>query len=327
MKVYVVDAHMLAGYDFSVERRIIEQGGHQLVIEQCRNEEEIIKKCADADAILDILTPMGPKSINALRRCKVLVRYGVGYDSVDVKAATAKGIKVCNVPHYCVPEVALHTVALILAACRNLLNCTMNIRAGKFGGSGNTLRTMRRQSRQTVGLIGFGYISRAVGKYLKSAGFSIAAYDPYLDDAVFTKANVRHMELDSLFSAADIISVHAPYTRETHHMINKEAFAKMKDGVILVNTARGPLVCEADLIHALRSGKVGAAGLDVFEKEPFSHRDHPFFRMDNVILTPHIAYKSVESTVELFMQTAQSAVAVLGGTDIPNIVNRRELGL
>lgn len=327
MKVYLVDAQQFGASDFAVERGIIEAAGHEFIVESCKNEDDIIQKCADADAILDVYTHMGEKSINALDKCQVLVRYGIGYDSFDVKAATAKGIKVCNIPHYCIPEVAIHTASLVLATSRNLLNHTLNMRAGNYNSGIQGFYKMRRPSCQTVGLVGFGNIARTVGGYLKAAGYSLIAYDPFLPDAAFEQAGAKKVELDELFAQADIITVHTPYTDETHHILNKDAFAKMKDGVIIVNTARGPLICEEDIVAALQSGKVGAAGLDVFEQEPFRPADHPFYHMNNVILSPHAAYESAESTVELFKQVATTAVKVLAGEIPPNVVNRKELGI
>ena len=327
MKVYMIDSYRRRGYDFSSERSIIEEAGHELILKECHNDDDIVRECPDADAILNIYTSMGKKSIDALDRCKVLVRYGIGYDNFDVRAATEKGIMVCNIPHYCIPEVAIHATALILGATRNLLNYTYNMREAKYNGGSGSFYQMRRPSTQKVGLVGFGNISSTVAGYVKAMGYGVLAYDPYLDDSVFEKAGVERADFDTVLSESDIISIHVPYSKETHHILDSAAFNKMKDGVIIVNTARGPLIEEAALVEALKSRKVGAAGIDVFEEEPFRPEDHPFYHMNNVILSPHAAYNSAESVVELNKQVAMTAVAVLNGEVPYNAVNKKDLGL
>ncbi len=325
MKAYIVDAQIFANYDCSIEKKVFDEAGIEFVIERCKNEEEIAERCADAEAILDIYTPMGPKSMDKLKNCKVLVRYGIGYDTFDVEAATQRGIKVCNIPHYCIPEVATHASALILATSRQLLNYTMTIRRGEWNAVKGL--QMRRPSSQIVGLAGFGNIAREVAKRMQALEYQVVAYDPFLDNEMFKKAGVKRVELEELFKTADIISLHTPLTKETEHLVNKDTIAQMKDGVIIVNTARGPIVCQEDLLEALQSGKVAAAGLDVFETEPFKDKDHPFCRMDNVILSPHASFNSLEASAALSQQVAETAVAVLKGEVPYNVVNKKELGL
>ena len=327
MKVYIVDRHNMPGRDFSIERGIIENAGHELIVESCHNEDEIIAKCSDANAILNTYTYMGEKSMKGLKDCKVMVRYGIGFDSFDADAATEAGIIICNIPHYCVEEVATHTAALILAVTRNLLSYTMNMRAGNYGIGSEEFLKMRRPSTQTLGLLGFGNIARTLGGYMKAFGYQIIAYDPYLDDAMFEKHDAHRVNLGELFAQADIISVNAPYTKETHHIINADSISKMKDGVVIVNTARGPLISEEAILAGLQSGKVAGAGLDVFEREPFAPKDHPFYHMNNVIISPHAAYNSAEATTALLQLVAHTAVAVLGGDYSVSIVNRKELGI
>lgn len=328
MKIYAIDTHVFAkaGYDFSLYREVIEAAGYEFIMETCRNEEEVVQRCADADAIINTYVKMTEKSMSRLKNCKVMVRTGVGYDSFDVDAATSLGIKICNIPTYCSPEVATHTTALLLAAARNLLLYTMNVRAGEFDQTdGKNFPVMHRPSARTVGLVGFGRISRIVAKQLKGIDYNVVAYDPYLDSSVFAEMDVQKMELDELFAVSDIICTLTPYTGETHHIIDAAAIGEMKDGVILVNTARGALIDETALIEGLRSGKIAAAGLDVFETEPFNDPNHPLCRMDNVILTPHAAYRTAESSKELLRQAAQTAVSILQGKDLPNIVNKAAL--
>ncbi|MDR0880708.1 MAG: C-terminal binding protein [Clostridioides sp.] len=323
MKVVLLDSQVISGYDYSIEQKIFEDAGFEFVKETCKNEDEVIEKCLDADAILNICVKMTEKSINQLEKCQVLVRYGIGYDEFDVEAATKRGIKVCNVSKYCIPEVALHATTLILSASRQILHFTTAVRNGLWNKSlGNV---MKRPSSQTIGLIGFGNISRTVASNLKGIGYNVVAYDPFLPDSVFKENNVVRVELDELYKISDIISTHVPQTDETYHILNKSSFEKMKDGVIIVNTARGGLICQEDLIDALDSGKVGAVGLDVLDVEPMTDVEHTLCKRDNVILTPHIAYNSAEASNELFEQVATTAVAVLNGEVPDNVVNKKAL--
>ncbi|MDR1774073.1 MAG: C-terminal binding protein [Clostridioides sp.] len=325
MKVVLLDSQVISGYDYSIERSILEKAGHEFVLETCKNEDDVIEKCLDADAILNICVRMSEKSISKLENCKVMIRYGIGYDEFDVNAATEKGIKVCNVSTYCIPEVAIHATTLILAVARQLKHYNNCVKAGIWNKSLG--KKMRRPMNQTVGLVGFGNISRTVAKNLKGIGYNIIAYDPFLDKNVFTENGVRKVELEELYKEADIISLHSPQTEQTYHMLNKSAFEKMKDGVIVVNTARGGLICQDDLVEALKSGKVGGAGLDVLSEEPMTDVTNPLCDMENVILTPHIAYNSAEASNELFEQVAETAVKVLNGEVPNNVINKNKLAL
>lgn len=323
MKVVLADAFVLAEYGYAVESRILGEHGIEFRLENCRSSEEVVRRCADADVLLSVYTKVDGAMMDALPRCRGLIRYGVGYDVLDVDAATERGILVCNLPDYCQPEVATHTMALLLGVSRQLLHFTMEVRAGNW--STNSGRRMRRPSGQVLGLAGFGGIARLVAAYAKPFGYEVIAHDPLLPEAVFSEHGVRRVSFEELLARSDALSCHVPLNGKTFHLFNKNTFAQMKDGVILINTSRGGLVCEADLIEALRSGKIGGAGLDVYENEPVRTATHPLAAMNNVLLTPHIAYDSAEASHEQHTQVAVTAVRILQG-EIPfNAVNKDRL--
>lgn len=323
MKIIVCDSHIISGHDFSVEREIIEKAGHELVLETCRNEDDIIEHCPDADVLLDIVLRIGERSIRSLRHCIGIVRYGIGVDEIDMDAATGYGIKVCNVSRYCMEEVALHVTALALACCRQLPRFDACVRGGMWNR--DLGRAMARPSSQTVGILGFGNIGRAIAKNFLGLGFNVVACDPYLPDEVFSSMNVRRVDYDELYAVSDIIVPQLHLTAETENIINKDSIARMKDGVIIVNCSRGPLINEADFCEAVRSGKIAAAGIDVMREEPMFDPDHPYCSLPNVILTPHQAYNSVQSSYELFRQVAETAVALANGETPYNVLNAARL--
>lgn len=325
MKVVLLDSQVISGYDYAIERKIVEDAGFEFVMGSCKSEDEVIENYSDADAILNIATKMTEKSISQLKNCKVMIRYGIGVNEFDMDAANKMGIRICNVTTYCISEVAIHATALALALTRQLKHFDDAVARGVWNQELG--RKMRRPSAQTVGLVGFGNISRQISRNFQGLGYSVIAYDPYVSNEVFKENGVEQVALDELYAKADIISLHLPETKETAGMINKEAFKKMKDNVILINAARGGLIDTGDLIEALNSGKVGGAGLDTLAEEPMKDIENPLIGMKNVILTPHIAYNSAEANQELFASVAQTAVDVLNGKNPANILNKQALNL
>jgi len=309
--------------DYRIEEEVCRQHGVELVVEDCRTDEEIIDKCKDADGIITVYADLNKHVIDNLDKCKVLVRYGIGYDNIDVEAATAKGIFVCNIPDYCIPEVASHAMAFVLALYRKIMVYDRAIRKGIWNTY--TGYPVHRLSTQVFGILGFGNIGREVAKYAKVFGFQVVAYDPFLKDQVFEEHGVKRLGLDEFLAQSDIISIHVPLSRDTHHLINKETIAKMKDGVMIVNTARGGLISTADLIEGLRSGKVLAAGLDVLEEEPVTDPEAEILKFDNVVLTPHAGANTVEAYGELARRVADTACRVVKGELVYNIVNKELL--
>ncbi|MGM0166515.1 D-3-phosphoglycerate dehydrogenase/2-oxoglutarate reductase [Enterococcus sp. AZ135] len=325
MKVVLLDSQVISGYDYAIERKIVEDAGFEFVMGTCKNEDEVIEKYSDADAILNIATKMTEKSISQLKKCKVMIRYGIGVNEFDMAAANKMGIRICNVTTYCISEVAIHATALALALTRQLKHFDNAVARGVWNQ--DLGKRMRRPAAQIVGLVGFGNISRQISRNFQGLGYSVIAYDPYVSAEVFKENGVEQVELDALYTQADIISFHLPETKETAGMINAAALNKMKDNVILINAARGGLINTADLVAALKSGKVGGAGLDTLAEEPMKDVNHPLLGMKNVILTPHIAYNSAEANQELFASVAQTAVDVLNGENPANILNRKALNL
>lgn len=323
MKVVLIDSFYLEEFGYEIEKKIFADHNIQFRMENCRTKQQILDCCRDADVLLSVYTSVDGEMMDAFPNCKGLIRYGVGYDAFDLDAASQRGILVCNIPDYCYPEVATHTMALILNACRQVCYFTKQVKAGKWNDNSGIV--MRRPESQTLGLAGFGNIARLVAEYARPFGFSMVAYDPYVSTEVFQHYGVRPVTLKELFSTADIISCHIPLSKATCHLFDKDAFRLMKDGAILINTSRGSLVHEGDLIEALRSGKLAAAALDVTESEPIRTADHPFASMDNVILTPHMAYNSLEASGEQHKRVAETAVRILSGELPWNTVNQKEL--
>lgn len=323
-KFVVLDSQELPGSDFNIECKILEQYGIECTIAKCKSVEEVLVVAKDADGIGLIYFDMNKSVIDQLENCKVLVRYGVGYDNIDVVAATERGIVVCNLPDYCQPDVATHTMALILDLSRKVTLLDRHTRDG-YWNSGYGYPIHRIESI-TLGLIGFGSIARKVVKYMSGFEMNIISYDPYASDVLFDEFKVKRVNLDELYAKADVISVHIPLTPETRNMINKDSIKKMKDGVMIVNTARGPIINIDDLLEALNTKKVKAAGLDVVETEPITNKDSEIFKCENLIVNPHSAYNSEEASIEQHQKVAYSAVNVIVKNEIPyNSVNKNQL--
>ncbi|MGI6368929.1 MAG: C-terminal binding protein [Anaerolineae bacterium] len=307
----------------SIEQEVCRQHGVEFRIENCRTDDEIIERCGNADGIITAYADLNRHVIENLKETKVLVRYGIGYDNIDVQAATDCGIFVCNIPDYCIPEVASHAMAFILALYRKVMVYDRSIRAGTW--STHTGYPIHRLSTQTLGILGFGNIGQEVAKYAQVMGFKVIAHDPFLPDQVFESSQVKRVDSDTLFAESDIITIHVPLFKETRHLINAQAFAKMKDGVMIVNTARGGLIDTADLISAMKSGKVLAAGLDVLEEEPLTDPTAEILQLENLVLTPHAGANTVEAYGELQRRVADTACRVVKGEMVYNIVNKQLL--
>jgi D-3-phosphoglycerate dehydrogenase len=252
-------------------------------------------------------------------RARVIVRYGIGVDNVDLDAARARGIPVCNIPAYCIDEVADHTLALILALTRQIVTQCNHIRAGKWGGAA-PLESMHALKELTVGIVGFGRIGRAVADRLRVFKCRLLAFDPVVSPADIDRAGCTSVSLDELLRTADLVTLHCPSTASTRRMIDRAALAKMKRGTLLINVARGDLVEPSALVDALRDGRLGGAALDVCDPEPIN-ADSPLLGMSNVIITPHSASASVPAAVTLRTTAAQTVARALRGEPLENIVN------
>lgn len=274
-----------------------------------RTFDSALDVARDADVVMiQSLRPLLTREmIQELTRCRCIVRLGIGYDNVDVAAATERGILVCNVPEYCVEDVAQHALALLLDGTRHIARQDRWIRGGSWDRTG--ARPSRRTRGSTLGLVGYGRIARSLVQMVSGLGLNLITYDPYLDAETVAANGARKVELEELLSSSDMISIHCPLTDGTHHLLDSAAFEKMKDGVILVNTSRGPIVDETALEDALESGKVAGAGLDVFEQEPLP-LDSKLRDSGNVTFTPHVGANSEESVAELYRAICEITVDV-----------------
>jgi len=266
--------------------------------------------------------PVTADSFDRLENCRLVVRMGAGYDTVDVAEATRRGILVANMPANIPEEVSDHAISLFLASLRYLGRQTAAMRAGQWDPS--LSYPARRLRGQTLGLVGFGRIARLVVQKVAGFGLNCLAYDPYISPAFITSHGVEPVSFDDLLRRSDVISIHAPATPETRGMFNAEAFAKMKPSAILINTARGALVDETALVSALKEGRLRAAGLDVFGYEPI-RPGNPLFDLDNVILTPHVASYSEEGLVDYFQAAYQIVSDFLVRSRIPETVINPEM--
>ena len=290
--------------------------GAELVLAQVREEEELIRTCKEADGLLSQYAVLTRRVFEHLPKCKVVARYGVGVDSVDLKAATDLGIIVANVPDYCIDEVSDHAIALILSLMRKTAFFNAKVKSGQWDfRSGIPIHRIRGK---TLGLIGSGKIGLEVAQKLSSFGVHVIAFDPYL------KTSPQGIELknfDAVLKESDFISIHCPLNDSTRHLIGEKEFKKMEKKPILINTSRGPIIDEKALIQALEEGLITGAGLDVLEKEP-PDSVNPMLAMENVILSPHVGFYSEESISELKRRTAKNVSDVLIGRWPGSVVNQ-----
>jgi D-3-phosphoglycerate dehydrogenase / 2-oxoglutarate reductase len=304
--------------DLSLEESIL--AGYQVrSIKEKRGPAELIPLVADADAVITQFAPVNAEVIAAMNKARVIVRYGIGVDNIDLEAARLKGIPVCNIPGFCADEVADHTLAFILGLTRQVPLYSNAVHAGTWGLV-TRLDEIRALRDMTVGVVGFGRIGREVVSRLKSFKCPVVVYDPVVPADVIEAAGCQAVSLDKLFSDSDLITLHCPSTAVTRGFINRESLNAMKRGVLLVNLSRGDLVDSGALVAALDSGQVAAAALDVFAPEPIP-ADHPILKRNNVILAPHIASVSVRAVKTLRETAAQTALKALRGEPLPAIVN------
>ena len=272
--------------------------------------DDILGVARDADAILVTYAKLPGELLQQLTRCKAIGRFGLGVDNIDLPAAKALGIAVNYVPDYCLREVSDHAMALVLALARKITLANKLVQSARWEVA--PIVPLRRLEGQILGLVGFGNIPRMLAPKAKAFGFNVLAHDPYVAKDVFAAIGVEGVSFDDLLARSDFISVHAPLLPSTRGLMNAAAFAKMKKGAFLINTARGPLVDEAALVAALDSSQLGGAALDVVTTEPLP-KDSPLLGRDNVILTPHTAYYSVEALEELQTKCASDVARVLSG--------------
>lgn len=300
------------------EKAILASVDAELLSYHCKTEDEVIQAAADCDALICQFAPITRRVIESLRRCKVIVRYAIGVDNIDLKAAEECGIIVCNVPDYSIDEVSNHVIALLLDCCKKL---TYMAGQTKLGNTSYTMiEPLSRMEGRTLGLMGFGRIARVVARKMSGFGLNIIAYDPMMDTAAAQQLNVSPVSFQELLAQSDYISIHCPLTQETHHLFDRQIFEQMKPTVIFINTARGAIVKEEDMVAFLREHEFAMAGIDVTETEPVP-TDHPLLKLNNAVVTPHVAWYSVESVLSLQRKVAEEIAGVLSGQPPRHPVN------
>lgn len=306
--------------DLAIERAILEPLGYKIVASKERPPAaELRRLVADADAVITQFAAVNADVIAAMKKAKAIVRYGIGVDNVDLAAARARKIPVCNVPDYCIDEVADHTLAFILALTRQVVPHTVLVRQGIWSLA-TPLEHMKTLRDLTVGILGFGRIGQEVAARLKPFKCRIFVHDPFVAAADIERVGCDAVRFGDLIAAADLITLHCPSNVQTRGLINRDAIGRMKPGVVLINLARGDLIESAALTEALANGHVAAAAMDVFAPEPIP-AEHPILKMDRVVLAPHIASTSVRAVHKLRTTAASIAAQAVRGEPLPNIVS------
>ncbi|BCB82992.1 C-terminal binding protein [Phytohabitans suffuscus] len=291
--------------DIDVERELIGAAGGTVEVAS-GDRSDVLAAAGDADALLCTYFPLGAADIALLKQCRIVARYGIGVDNVDLDAARAAGIAVTNVPDYCVTEVALHTVAMALTMVRKIPAGDALVRSGGWGAA--KLGQVRRFDTLTVGLLGYGRIARDVAGILRPLAAGVIVHDPFVTEAV---SGDRLVDLPTLLAESDVLCVHCPLTPRTRGIIDAAALARMKPTAVLVNTSRGPIVNLDDLVRALRDGTIGGAALDVFEQEPPDGA--ALAEVPHLLMTPHSAFYSREAIRESQRKAATQVVKALRG--------------
>jgi len=304
------------------EKRFFAEAGATLHLSLASDPAVLARELAEADAVAVVGSKIPETVVKAMQRCRVIARYGVGVDNVAVDTATSKGIVVTNAPRFCKNEMAEHTWALILAVARHIVSYDRMTRQSTTPMPAPYIQGMiHRLAGRTLGLVGFGLIGRNVAQRAHAFEMRVVVHDPMVDAETIESTGAVPMDLPTLLSTSDIVSLHCPLTPATHHLIGEPQLRQMQSTAILINTSRGAVVDEAALVRALTDGWIRGAGLDVYENEP-PRKDHPLFAMDNVVLTPHSAALSDEATVEQRITGCSQALAVLAGERPLHLVNR-----
>jgi D-3-phosphoglycerate dehydrogenase / 2-oxoglutarate reductase len=314
-KVVITDAEYPS---FDIEKKVLSKLNVELIKFQCKTEEELIRNCKDADALLNQYAKITPRVIEKLDNTKIIARYGIGVDNVALDSATKKGIFVTNVV-YDICDVADHTITLMLALTRKLFFVDKSIK--KLEWDWKKFHPITRIKGKTVGIIGLGRVGRQVAKRIRGFDVNLLACDPYIPVDVFETYNAKRVDHNTLLEQSDIVTVHVPLNNETRHMISTDQLKKMKKKSILINAARGGIVDEKALFKALKEKEIAGAGLDVLEQEPIQ-KDNPLLNLDNVIITPHMGWYSEDAIDEVQRIAAEQVLQCLQGKVPTNLVNK-----
>lgn len=302
----------------AVEQGVAQEAGVELVLAQCKTEDDVIAAATDADGIVVQYAPITAKVLDALPKLKSIGRYGVGVDTLDVEAATARGVIISNVPDYGTEDVSDHAIALALTLGRGTARMDREVRAGQF--SLESVKPLHRFNSRVFGVLGLGLIGAAAARKAKGLGYEVIGFDPAREVGSVTEEGIAVVSQAELLERSDVISLHVPLNKHTHHLVNDEFLAAAKDGAVLINTCRGGVVDTNAVVRALRSGKLYGAGLDVFEQEPLP-QDAAILSEPNVVLTPHAAWYSEESYAELKSRAIGNVIDFCAGRTPRNILN------
>ncbi len=300
------------------ERQILSDVGANVIVAESGDEDELISLATNVDGILTCWKSVRECVISTASKCQIIARYGIGLDNIDVEAATKNGIIVTNVPAYCVDEVSDHAMALMLACARKIPLFNSAVKTNIWDQ--NIGQQMNRLRDKTLGIVGFGHIGKAIISKAMAFGLKMKVYSPRTTQELIGQHGAEKVSFEELLTTSDFITIHAPLTSETQHMFSDDEFKAMKSTAYLINTARGGVVDTSALIAALQTGEIAGAGIDVLETEP-PHQDDPLLHLENVIITPHAAFISEESIMELQMTAAKSVAQVLTGQLPTSVVN------
>ncbi len=313
---------VMTDYDYESLEEIegaLDKVDAELISAQCKSENEVIELAREADAVInEYYNPLSRKVIEHFKRCKVIVRTGIGVDTIDIQAATDHNICVVNVPDYCLDEVAEHVLGLVFALSRKLFILTNSVKKRQWNW--NIIKPIFKIKGQTLGMVGLGKTGRFLVKKTKGLETSLICYDPYIDPQMAEKEGVKPVSFENLLKESDFISIHVPLNEETRGMFGEKEFKMMKKGAYIINTSRGPIIENKALYKALKEGWIAGAGLDVMEKEP-PDRKEPLLGLENVILTPHCAWYSQDSLVKLKTKVGEEVARVLKGKRPLSLVN------
>jgi D-3-phosphoglycerate dehydrogenase len=308
--------------DLKQEEEVLLPMGVQLISGQCKTPEEVLRMAKQADAIITERAPITKEVIDSLERCKIIVRYGVGVDNVDIEAAKARNIPVVNVPDYGTGEVADHAMSLLLSSVRKIPQIVAQVRRGVWQIT--PCRPIMGLQGKTLGIAGFGNIGRDVARRAQSFGINTIGYDPYVQQPVFEQMNTQKVDWNELLEKSDMISVHLPLTPDTKHIFNHDAFERMKSTAYLINTSRGAVVHTESLIAALTNNQIAGAALDVLEQQPVSP-DSPLLKIEQCFITSHCAWYSESSLNRLQRHAALEVKRIFSGERPKHIVNGVEV--
>ena len=299
--------------DLDIENEMLSKVDAELV--EVTDLANLANEVKDADAVINTYAQMTPEIIGGMDKCKLIIRNGIGVNTIDVDACNAKGIMVANIPTYCIEEVATHAITLMLTLNRKIFLYNRTVREGIW----DVKEGMKINSvvGATLGLVGFGRIPRLINDRAQALGMKVLAYDPFVTAENAAEAGATKAEMDQIIAESDFISIHCPLIPDTRGMFNYDVFKAMKDSAYLINTARGPIVNEPDLVRALEEGLIGGAGLDVLMEDK-GQTEHPLYKFENCIITPHAAWYSETSILRRRTQTVDSVIEVLTGSGEPH---------